>query len=213
MQLKVTIKKWAFFFYALDVNRDGVLEPEDVQEIIDRLIDAKPDRFNPSEIKYLRYIALKNFDRLLIEATKGKGRKINILEWVRIIERNNEVGKESYFIRWFSLSVVRFLYDLFDQNKDGVIDYDEFESLYRILGLSRANIIYAFKQLDINKDGVISKAEMYDAMRNYFSSSNATIENYTFGQFRSLGDEYLNKMMKFVQEGNGGSKTLKDVFK
>ena len=209
MQLKDTIKKWAFFFYALDVNRDGVLEPEDINEIIDRLISAKPGNFSASEINHLRFVALKNFDRLLIEATKGKGRKINILEWVRIIERNNEVDKESYFIRWFSLSVVRFLYDLFDQNKDGVIDFDEFESLYRILGLNRANIIFAFKQLDVNKDGVLSKAEIYDAMKNYFSSSHATIENYTFGQFRSLGDDYLEKMMKFAPDAEEIIKTFK----
>ena len=210
MQLKDTIKKWAFFFYALDVNRDGVLEPADIEEIIDRLIAAKPDNFSASEANHLRYIALKNFDRLLIEATKGKGRKINILEWVRIIERSNEVDRESYFIRWFSLSVVRFLYDLFDQNKDGVIDFDEFESLYRILGLNRANIIYAFKQLDVNKDGVLSKAEMYDAMKNYFSSSHATIENYTFGQFRSLKEDYLNKMMRFAPDGEEIIKTFKE---
>ncbi|MEO9871819.1 EF-hand domain-containing protein [Ekhidna sp.] len=195
MQLKDTIKKWVFFFYALDVNRDGVLEPADMSEIINRLVSAKPGLFSESETNHLRYVTLKNFDRLLIEATNGKGRKINILEWVEIIKRNNETDRESYFIRWFSVSAVRFLFDLFDQNKDGVIDFDEFESLYRILGLNRANIIFAFKQLDVNKDGVLSKAEMYDAISNYFSSSNATINNYTFGQFRSLSDEYLEKVL------------------
>lgn len=198
MQLKDIIKKWVFFFYALDVNRDGVLEPADMDEIIDRLVAAKPDQFTESEINHLRYVTLKNFDRLLIEATKGKGRRINILEWVNIIKRTNDSDKESYFIRWFSVSAVRFLFELFDQNDDGVIDFDEFEALYRILGLNRANIIFAFKQLDVNKDGVLSKSEMYEAINNYFSSSNATIENYTFGHYRTLSNDYFNKLIEVL---------------
>ncbi|WP_436516322.1 EF-hand domain-containing protein [Ekhidna sp. To15] len=195
MELKDIIKKWVFFFYALDVNRDGVLEPADMDEIIDRLVAAKPDQFTKSEVNHLRYVTLKNFDKLLIEATKGKGRKINILEWVNIIRKTNDADKESYFIRWFSISAVRFLFDLFDQNGDGVIDFDEFEALYRILGLNRANIIFAFKQLDVNKDGVLSKSELYEAINNYFSSSNATVENYTFGHYKTLSSDYFNKLI------------------
>lgn len=198
-RLEDTIKKWVFFFYVLDANRDGVLEPADIDEIVDRLLAAKPDLFTPNEAKHLRYIALKNFDRLLIEATKGKRRRISILEWVNIIKKNNEPDKESYFIRWFSISVVRFMFDMFDYNRDGFIDFDEFESLYQILGLNRANIIFAFKQLDINKDGRLSKPELYEAITNYFSSSNATINNYVFGQFRVIGDDYIDRMMSVVE--------------
>lgn len=195
MQLEDTIKKWIFFFYVLDANRDGVLEPSDINEIIDRLLSARPGLFSNAEAKHLRYITLKSFDRLLIEASTGKHRKISILEWVRIIKKNNEPDKESYFIRWFSVSAVRFLFDLFDHNKDGFLDFDEFESLYQILGLNRGNIIFAFKQLDINKDGVLSKAELYEAISDYFSSSNATINNYVFGQYKSLSADYINKII------------------
>ncbi|WP_462249562.1 EF-hand domain-containing protein [Ekhidna sp.] len=200
MRLEDKIKKWMFFFYALDVNRDGVLEPEDIDEIIDRLIRTKPDLFTDSQANYLRYIALKNFDRLLIEATKGKKRRINIQQWINIIKKNNEIDKESYFIRWFSLSVVRFLFDLFDFNRDGFIDFDEFEALYKILGLNRANTIFAFKQMDINKDGVLSKVEIYEAISNYFSASNATINSYVFGQFRNLSQDYFNKLIAATRE-------------
>lgn len=195
MQLEDTIKKWIFFFYVLDANKDGILEPADIDEIIERLVNVRKGLFTNSEKNHLRYITLKSFDRLLIEAGTGKQRKISILEWVRIIRKNNEVDKESYFIRWFSASAVRFLFDLFDQNKDGYIDFDEFESLYKILGLNRANIIFAFKELDINRDGVLSKSEMYDAINEFFSSSNAAINNYAFGQFRTMSDEYVNKLI------------------
>lgn len=195
MQLEDKIKKWVFFFYVLDANRDGVLEPADIEEILDRLINVRKGFFSDSEARHLRYITLKSFDRLLIEAARGKHRQISILEWVRIINKNNETDKESYFIRWFSASAVRFLFDLFDHNKDGFIDFDEFETLYKILGLNRANIIFAFKELDVNRDGVLSKGELYDAINDYFSSSNATINSYVFGQFRSLSDDYMNKLL------------------
>lgn len=195
MQLEDTIKKWIFFFYVLDANKDGVLEPADIEEIINRLIHTRPGLFSPGEQKHLHYITLKSFDRLLIEASSGKHRRISILEWVRIIKKNNEVDKESYFIRWFSVSAVRFLFDLFDTNRDGYIDFDEFESLYKILGLKRGNIIFAFKQLDINKDGKLSKVELYNAINEFFSSSNAAINNYAFGQYKSLSSDYINKLI------------------
>ena len=195
MQLEDKIKKWVFFFYVLDANKDGVLEPADIEDILDRLVNARKGLFSSSEAKHLRYVTLKSFDRLLIEAARGKQRKISILEWVRVINKNNETDKESYFIRWFSASAVRFLFDLFDHNKDGYIDFDEFETLYTILGLNRANIIFAFKELDVNRDGVLSKGELYNAISDYFSSSNATINSYVFGQFRSLSDGYMNKLL------------------
>lgn len=195
MQLEDTIKKWIFFFYVLDANRDGVLEPADFEEIIDRVVEARKGQFDKTEIKYLRYLTLKSFDRLLMEAGSGKERKISLLEWVRIIKKSNDSKKQSYFIRWFSASAVRFMYDLCDHNRDGYIDYDEFEFLYRILGLKRGNIIFAFKALDVNKDGKLSKPELYEAINGFFSSSNAAIDNYVFGQYKNLSDSYVSKLI------------------
>lgn len=195
MQLEDTIKKWIFFFYILDANRDGVLEASDFDELLQRLIDTRKGLFDETDIKYLRYVTLKSFDRLLIEAGSGKDKRISVLEWVRIIKKSNEKRKQSYFVRWFSASAVRFLFDLCDHNKDGYIDFDEFETLYRILGLDRGNIIFAFKQLDINKDGRLSKSELYEAIKEYFSASNATINTYVFGQFKTMSDDYITKLI------------------
>jgi len=192
--LEDKIKKWIFFFYVLDANKDGVLEPADIEEILDRLLKIRKGLFSKAESNHLRYITLKSFDRLLIEAGRGKTRQITILEWVRTIHKNNQVDQESYFIRWFSAAVVRFLFDLFDHNRDGYIDFDEFEMLYKILGLNRGNIIFAFKELDVNRDGRLSKGELYEAISDYFSSSHAAINSYVFGQFRTLSDDYMNKL-------------------
>ena len=120
MQLEDAIKKWIFFFYVLDSNRDGVLEPRDFDELLDRLYACRKGLFSNAEKNYLRYMTIKNFDRLLMESD-GKGRKITVHEWVRIIKRSNEGTEKSYFIRWFSASAVRFLFDLCDHNKDGFI--------------------------------------------------------------------------------------------
>ena len=160
-----------------------------------RVIDMRKGLFNEAESNYLRFVAQKSFNRLLIEAGKGKERKITLLQWVRIIKKSNESGKQSYFVRWFSASAVRFLFDLCDHNKDGSIDFDEFETLYQILGLKRGNIIFAFKQLDENRDGRLSKSEMYNAIKEFFSSSNATINNYLFGQYHAVSDFYMNKLI------------------
>ena len=195
MQLNNTIKKWIFFFYVLDANRDGILEAADIEEIVDRVINIRRGYFSKGEQKHLHYQTLKSFDRLLIEATNGKSRHITLLEWVRIIRRYNDSPRKPYFIRWFSASAMKFLIDLCDHNKDGEIDFDEFGTLYKILGLSRKETLYAFTYLDVNRDCVLSKIEIYNAIKEFFSSSNATINNYVFGQYESINDDYLEKLI------------------
>lgn len=195
MLLEDSVKKWIFFFYVLDANRDGVLEPADINQIVDRLLNSKPGLFNKSESRYLKIMTLKSFDRLLMEAGSGKERKISLIEWVRLIRRTNRSDKKSYFIRWFSASAVRFLFDLCDHNKDGFIDFDEFESIYRILGLDRGNIIFAFKAMDENRDGRLSKMEMYDAISGFFYDRNDSDANYVFGQFKAISDDYVSKLL------------------
>ncbi len=195
MKLTNTIKKWIFFFYVLDANKDGTLEAADIEEIVNRVIQIRRGQFHAGEKKHLHYHTLKSFDRLLIEATKGKNRKITLMEWVKIIQRFNEnVDRKPYFIRWFSASAMKFLFDLCDHNKDGEIDFDEFGTLYKILGLNRKETLYAFKYLDVNRDCVLSKFEMYNAIKEFFSSSNATINNYVFGQYETIGDDYYEKL-------------------
>ncbi len=196
MQLTNIIKKWIFFFYVLDVNRDGILEKSDIQEIVDRVIAIRKGYFSKGEQKHLHYQTLKSFDRLLIEATNGKTRHITLLEWVRIIKKyNDNVERKPYFIRWFSASAMKFLIDLCDHNKDGEIDFDEFGTLYKILGLNRKETLYAFKYLDENRDCVLSKIELYNAIKEFFSSSNATINNYVFGQYESIPESYFDKLI------------------
>ena len=107
MELTNTIKKRIFFFYVLDANKDGILESDDIEEIVNRVIDIRKGYFSKGEQKHLHHQTLKSFDRLLIEATKGKRRNITLLEWVKIIQRyNDEVDRKPYFIRWFSASAI-----------------------------------------------------------------------------------------------------------
>lgn len=195
MQLTGIVRKWIFFFYLMDTNKDGILEASDIEEIVSRVITIRKGYFSKGEQKHLRYQTLKSFDRLLIEATKGKTRHITLLEWVRIIKRYNEdEERKPYFIRWFSASAMKFLFDLCDHNKDGEIDFDEFGTLYKIMGLNRKETLYAFKYLDVNRDCVLSKMEMYNAIKEFFSASNATINNYVFGQYESISEDYYRKL-------------------
>ncbi|MEM6641996.1 MAG: hypothetical protein AAF616_03370 [Bacteroidota bacterium] len=194
MRLPSITKKWTFFFYVLDANRDGILEADDIEEIVKRVINIRTGNFSPGEIHHLRYQTLKSFDRLLIEATNGKSRKIRLAEWVHIIEKYNVSERKPYFIRWFAASAMKFLFDLCDHNQDGEIDFDEFGTLYKILGLSRKETLHAFKYLDANRDCVLSKFEMYNAIKEFFSASNATINNYMFGQYEAISEEYYQQI-------------------
>lgn len=195
LYLEDSVKKWVFFFYVLDANKDGVLEHADIDEILDRLLNTKPGLFNDLESNYLKFITHKSFDRLVMEATSGKNRRITIHDWVSVIQKSNQSGTKSYFLRWFSAAAVRFLFDLCDHNKDGYIDFDEFETLYKILGLPRSNIIFAFKAMDENRDGRLSKPEMYNAISDFFYARNESDANYIFGQFKHLSNEYLTKIL------------------
>lgn len=195
MQAEDAVKKWISFFYVLDADRNGILDVQDIELIIQRLIGSRPGLFSKMEGAYLRVQILKNFDRLLMEAGSGKERNISLLDWVRMIKRANKTHKKTHFLRWFSASAVRFLFDLGDHNRDGYIDFDEFETIYKVLGLNRGSIINAFKELDQNRDGRLSKVEMYTAISHFFSDALPANRSALFGEIEKLSSPYIEKLL------------------
>ena len=75
---------------------------------------------------------------------------------MELMGRSVKAKTKLYFIKWICIGVVDFLFKLFDSNGDGRIDFEEFKTIYHVYGIDDKQIMYAFKQLDTNSDGVLS---------------------------------------------------------
>jgi len=62
------------------------------------------------------------------------------------------------------------LFNRFDQNKDGVIGYDELRELLTVIGVEAQNISQVFDAIDLNKDGRIDWNEFVDWVNREASS-------------------------------------------
>ncbi|MEQ9302541.1 MAG: hypothetical protein RJQ14_01395, partial [Marinoscillum sp.] len=86
IHIEVNTKRWIFFFQVLDSNKDGILEPVDIVNIVNRVREARPKSFTESDCNYIKAVSLKNFDRLLVEARSRTNRKITVRQWVDILD-------------------------------------------------------------------------------------------------------------------------------
>lgn len=189
-------QKWMYFFRLLDTNKDGVLEPIDIINMVNRVFDLVPHHFTEADQNYMKYVTLKHFNMLVMEARAKKDRKITMWKWIALLKKNNEAGyQKSQFIRWFSTCAVRFMFDLCDHNKDGYIDYNEFKILSNVVGIKEEDIQYAFAKLDENKDDKISRIEIYQAIREFFESEEVTNKDYVFGNYNKIDDAYVSKLL------------------
>ena len=173
-------KKWAYFFYLIDVNKDGILKPEDFEKVVERL--EENSRLTAIHVNYLRLQANKLFDTLGYECNIRGRREVTLGQWLSLLNKTRR-NKNSRFVRMFRFGCVKFIFNLFDINQDGYIDYEEFREIYRIYGIGEQQIMLAFSRLDANHDGVLSKYEFDRGLDAFFTDENPNDLNYIFGEF------------------------------
>jgi len=182
-------KKWAYFFYLIDLNKDGVLKQSDFLSIVDRLEANEQAAISVPQSRWLRLQAKKLFDTLVFECNGRGNDQISLGQWLNLLKQHRRTGN-SKFIRIFCLGCVRYIFNLFDLNGDGYIDFEEFQEIYRIYGISEGQIFLAFNRLDENEDGKLSRKEIDAGLEVFFTKESPDNFNYIFGEFHQPTPAY-----------------------
>ncbi len=195
VHLSILEKKWSYFFSLMDVNDDGILEPKDFDHIIERLKESDRITITKRQENYYRLTSRKLFDGLLRESSVRGERKLTLGQWLHMMHVNVEKQKSSTFIRSLKVNLCRYLFEIFDEDKNGYIDYDEFKEIFRIYGIDEKHSYVAFIRLDLNQDNLLSRYEIYQALDTFFYSNSTDDRNYVFGMFNSVMPSYISNIL------------------
>ena len=179
-------KKIEHFFNVLDNNGNGVLQPDDFTGVgrkICELLDLKP-KTKDYELTIVHSYRL--FIQIMTDLGKEDEVEITVDEWNQFFESNyiSELDADSAPINGYIKRTSNYIFNLFDQNKDGLISAEEFAQMFEIYHINVSYSAESFSKLDLNNDKVISREELLQAFKEYFLSSDPEAPgNWIFGKW------------------------------
>ncbi|MFY0686688.1 MAG: EF-hand domain-containing protein [Cyclobacteriaceae bacterium] len=179
-------RKIHHFFEVLDNNGNGVLQPDDFKDVAKKI--CKKIGLDEGSRKYDSIVvqSYRIFIQILTDLEKHSELEINAEEWSRFFEKNiikpsrmSAAPIEAYITR-----TVYYIFNLFDENGDGVISREEYANMFDTYSIDKTHIDDAFNRLDSNGDQYLSKQELNFAFHEFFLSTNANSPgNWIFGEW------------------------------
>lgn len=168
MLSEIQKRKIHHLFNVLDIDKDGVLQPQDFVNVGNRIIAQPSTQINE---RHGRLILLKShrlFVQLLTD-TENPELQLTLWDWIDFFK--NEISMEEQGILNFYIQrTSRHIFDLFDKDHDHFISKPEYFNMLTIYEISHENADAGFKELDTNMDGFISTQEMVAGLSNFFKS-------------------------------------------
>lgn len=173
-------KKQTHLFNIYDTNNDGVVTREDFE--IKAQTVAKLHNLQPGSAGYDKMYAevMADWDHLQKDVDKNNNGEISLDEWLehgytRISSNDmyETVKKEADEV-----------FELFDQNGDGVISPEEFSNLIKAWGVSDEELEIACSKLNLKAGNTLSKDQFKDLLEQFHKSDDPDSPgNYLFGSF------------------------------
>ena len=179
-------KKLGYFFRILDLNRNGSLQMDDFTEMVEKVRVTLQYEVGSKQHKRITDKAVKLFNSLVKDIKPFSFNQVTEEEWV--IFFMNEVissGDEDILDDYKEL-IFNFMFDFFDQNRDGFISKKEYEDFYDIFGIDRSFCDKAFAQLDKTQSFRLSRYDLMNAVEEFLAAEDTTLPgNWIFGNWES----------------------------
>ena len=144
-------------FALLDVNKNGVVDTEDVAIVAKNLAAYRNQ--GPNEEKH--YFQILKTTSLIDD--KGVTEE-------EFVERAKQFVSQPD-AKEHVKALVDALFNIMDDNKDGLISYEEFMHFYKSFNVPQEAIDMIFKDVDANGDGVIDYSETYEISAKFYFST------------------------------------------
>ncbi len=181
-------RKLTHFFKLLDQNDDGCLQLEDFSDIAERLRMEFAYAYNSKEDKFNVDRCVNFFHKLLTNISHHDKQKISLEEWLSFLDKSLVSNPDMEALEEFTEFMVGFFFDLFDENKDGYISAEEYADLFLIYHIDIKYSAKSFINLDINKDGRLSRNELIFAFETFIVSDDPKQKgNWIFGDWDRRG--------------------------
>lgn len=170
--------KLTHLFNILDFDSNGHIQEEDFEAIGENLAIVRDFEFDSPEFDSLTGLT-KGIWTNLVPFVDGGG--VNLSDWLSFLGKILDEENGDVYYRYVT-QFVETLFDLFDENNDGVISQTEYIDLFIGLRIEVRFAPKAFRKLDINGDGIISKDELIKSVDEFMKSDDPnSTGNWLFG--------------------------------
>lgn len=177
-------QKLTHYFKILDHNKNGVLQEDDFIGIGENVCINLGISLSSNEYHHFVERSKEMFGIFLKGLNKSSTDSITLDEWLTYFDEQVFKAKNVDLIKRYIALTVKYVFDLYDQNDDGLITVDEFVDMWTIYGIQVKYSAKSFNKLDFNHDGVISKNELVVAVKDFFISDDPEARgNWIFGDY------------------------------
>jgi Ca2+-binding EF-hand superfamily protein len=166
------VRKMKTYFQRIDFDKDGAITQKDFEGMAERFVSS--EKLDSKRGEELKKKLLTVWEKYLKGAQGGAA--INQATFIDTLKK--QVSDPS--LREALAGPLPLFFSAVDANGDGMIQSDEFELFFSIIGLDPKMAPETFKAIDTNNDGALSLDEFVTAGVDFFTSEDQTSPNRLF---------------------------------
>lgn len=174
------VKKQTHFFNILDFDNNGFIQQDDFEAIADNLCIIRDFDLDTPEYDTVKEMTDAIWNTLIpfVNGTEG-----NLQHWLQFMNALMDPKHEEQYKKYIQ-NFVSSIYRLFDLNDDGFISQTEYIDLFIGMRIEVRFAPKAFRKLDENNDGRLSKEEVFHAVDEFMRSTDPDATgNWLFGSW------------------------------
>ena len=174
-------KKLTRYFQVYDVDDDGCIDAADFERVVEnvRVLRGEDDRSAAYQALHDAYMGRWESLRSLADGDRDGG--VDIDEWLAYWQLTLE--DDDRYEAEVGAITDRF-FTVFDLDENDSIGVDEFSDFYGVFGLGVDLARTVFRELDANRDGVITRDELLEISRQFYRGTDIEAPgNVLFGPY------------------------------
>lgn len=176
-------RKQTHYFNLVDVDKNGFIEASDWNAIGQNLAAMRGVEVDSPVYEGISTVIGTIWQNLSQYVDTNRDNRASLEEWLQFEDERVINCDEEWYDAYVN-TIVRSVVALFDADGDGVISADEYRNIMVSFNIAPRHAIVAFRKLDINGDGHLSKDEMIQHVRDFHRSDNPdTPGNWLFGPY------------------------------